>query len=92
MDLSTPNGLRAFLTICLDGPRKRTPTKLAQVMPGWMADAIREHAPEVAAARDAAHEARLAADRAQRAYVRQLEAWIRHPDEVVVTSPEGVAR
>lgn len=79
MDLTTPYGLRAFLVICLDGRRKRTPAKLAATMPDWMAGALQEHAPEVAAARDAAHDAQLAADRAQRAYVRKLEAWIRHP-------------
>jgi hypothetical protein len=77
MDLSTPQGLRAFLILCLDGPRKRTPAKLASVMPTYMVDALQEHAPEVVAARDAAHEAQLAADRAQRAYVKKLEVWIR---------------
>jgi hypothetical protein len=81
VDLSTPGGLREFLVICLDGQRKRTPAKLAKVMPSWMADAVREHAPDVAAARDAAHEAQLAADRAQRAYVGKLEAWIRQPTD-----------
>jgi hypothetical protein len=77
MDLTTPQGLRDFLTLCLDGRRKRTPAKLASVMPTYMVDALQEHAPDVTAARDAAHQAQLAADRAQRAYVKKLEAWIR---------------
>ncbi|MFC8447629.1 hypothetical protein [Kitasatospora sp. NPDC057223] len=83
MDLTTPQGLRGLLVLCLDGRRKRTPAKLASVMPPYMVKALQEHAPDVAAARAAARQAQLAADRAQRAYVKKLEAWIRTPGTTV---------
>jgi hypothetical protein len=80
VDLTTRAGLRHFLLLALDGPRKRTAAKLATFKMPWLLNALREHAPDVIAARDAAEDARRAADRAQREYARQLEQWIRTPN------------
>jgi hypothetical protein len=80
VDLTTRDGLRHFLTLALDGPRKHTPAKVATFKQPWLLDALREHAPDVIAARDTAEDARRAADRAQREYARQLEQWARTPN------------
>lgn len=80
MDLTTRDGLRHFLLLALDGRKKRTAAKVATFKMPWLLDALREHAPEVIAARDAAEDARRAADRAQQAYARRLEQWIRTPN------------
>lgn len=80
MDLTTRAGLRHFLLLAMDGRRPRTAAKVATFRMPWLLDALREHAPEVIAARDAAEDARRAADRAQREYARRLEQWIRTPD------------
>ncbi|MFE2346447.1 hypothetical protein [Kitasatospora cineracea] len=85
MDLTTPEGTRAFLLICLDGRKKRTGAKLATFEMPWFLDAIRQHAPEVIAHRDAAEDARRSADRAQRAYATALETWIRTPNGTTET-------
>ncbi|MGA5820859.1 hypothetical protein ACPC54_23700 [Kitasatospora sp. NPDC094028] len=88
MDLTTSDGTREFLLLCLDGRRKRTPVQLVRVLelqPAF-ADAVDAHAPDLAAlrqqveeARDAEVKAKGAADRARRAYADALETWIRTP-------------
>lgn len=83
MDITTHDGLRAFLLLALDGRKKRTGAKLATFEMPWLLDALREHAPDVIAHRDAAQDARRAADRAQRAYATALEKWVRTPNDTV---------
>lgn len=83
MDLTTRDGLRHFLLLALDGPKKRTAARVATFKQPWLLNALREHAPDVIAARDAAEDARRAADRTQREYARRLELWARatNPEE-----------
>jgi protein involved in temperature-dependent protein secretion len=86
MDLTTPAGTREFLLLCLDGRRKRTAAQLARVMQlqPTFADAVDQHAPEIAVlrrraetAQTAAEKAKAAADRARSEYGKALESWAR---------------
>lgn len=88
MDLTTREGTRSFLLLCLDGRRKRTAAQLVRVLDlqAPMADAVELHAPELADARQALTDARKAAAkangaaaRAQEAYATALETWVRTP-------------
>ncbi|MEU4296385.1 hypothetical protein [Kitasatospora aureofaciens] len=86
MDLTTSAGTREFLLLCLDGRRKRTATQLARVMQlqPTFADAVDQHAPELAVLRRRAEDAQMAAasakaaaDRARSEYGAALESWAR---------------
>lgn len=91
MDITTRDGLRAFLLLALDGRKKRTSAKLATFKMPWLLEALREHAPDVIARRDAAEDARRAADRAQAAYATALESWVRSSDgQAAVERQAGV--
>lgn len=83
LDLDTPDALRAFLRLCLNGRVPRTITKLAKIMPAWAQTVLDEHAPQLIAVRQEAerlraeaNEAQRVYDKAQRAYAKALGAWI----------------
>ena len=84
LDLSTPDSTRAFLRICLNGRIKRTPAKLAQIldMREWLREPTHQHAPHLAPLHAEAERLRLAANRAQAAYVRAMAEWVgEDPDQ-----------
>lgn len=76
LDLSTPESTRAFLHMCLHGRIKRTPEKQVRIMPDWLRGPLHEYAPHLAELHAEAERLRLAADRAQAAYVRAMAQWI----------------
>ncbi|WP_329131613.1 hypothetical protein OG552_10675 [Streptomyces sp. NBC_01476] len=82
--LDTEPEVRAFLKLCLDpGPGfpKRTVAKLAKVMPDWLRGPLAIHAPDLAELRAEAVRLRAEAERADRAYVKALGAWIAKSDQ-----------
>lgn len=78
MDLSSLNHVRKFLALCLDPVHgiKRTPAKLAAVMPDEMIAAVDRYAPHLAELRQAADEAERQARAARKKYADGLAAWI----------------
>lgn len=78
MDLSSPNAVREFLALCLDPGHgvKRTPAKLAGIMPGPLEDALLRFAPHLAQLRREVDEAEQQARAARKKYADGLEAWI----------------
>ncbi|MFZ4266538.1 hypothetical protein [Streptomyces arboris] len=71
-ELSDPEGLRAFLRLCLNpgpGRDKRSVEGLAARMPSFLADSIADHAPHLAALRKTAQDA-------HETYVTALQDWI----------------
>lgn len=80
--LDTESEVRAFLKLCLNpgiGRVKRTPAKLAKVMPGWLREALAPHAPDLAELHADAVRLRAEAERAERVYTKALGAWIGQP-------------
>ncbi|MGW3445619.1 hypothetical protein [Streptomyces sp. NPDC001076] len=88
-DYETPDGLRAFLKLCLDPGHgiNRTPAKLAEVLPEPLARKVAEFAPHVGGLRyfaqvlnEEVDDAQKRAKDAHRAYADALAAWI-HGEE-----------
>lgn len=83
LKLDTETEVRAFLKLCLNpgiGRVKRTPAKLAKVMPEWLREPLAVHAPDLAALHAEAVRLRGEAERAEKAYAKALGAWIGQPD------------
>lgn len=81
--LDTEPEVRAFLKLCLDpgiGRVKRTPAKLAKVMPDWLRGPLAVHAPDLAELHAEAVRLRAEAERAETAYAKALGAWIEQSD------------
>lgn len=78
----TPEGLRGFLKLCLDPGHsiKRTPDRLAEVLPEALASRAAEFAPHLGRLRHEAKTADQRAKEARRAYADALAAWI-HGEE-----------
>ncbi|PSK52420.1 hypothetical protein B0E38_04746 [Streptomyces sp. 111WW2] len=79
MEFQTADRLRDFLALCLDPPGRegRTVDQLAQVMPAWVVEDLREHAPELGALRDELTEAEAVVTERRAAFTAALGAWIR---------------
>jgi hypothetical protein len=79
VQLTTAEEVRAFLRLCLDpgpGRPKRTVAQLAEIMPGWVAGPLHEHAPHLARLGAAVDQAEAAAAAARTALAEALGAWI----------------
>ncbi|MEH0579031.1 hypothetical protein QBA54_32180 [Streptomyces sp. B21-108] len=82
-----PEALRDFLKLCLNPPYgdKRTPVRLAEVLPTPVYQAVIEHAPHLAELRIIARELAKQAEAAHTVYADALAAWIHgeepQPDE-----------
>ncbi|MGW4731770.1 hypothetical protein ACWEQC_21850 [Streptomyces shenzhenensis] len=79
----TPEMLRSFLKLCLDpgpGREKRTPVRLAEVLPEPLARKVAEFSPHVGRLWHSAKAVDERAKAAHRAYADALAAWI-HGDE-----------
>jgi hypothetical protein len=78
MKFETPKEIRDFLRLCLDPGHgiKRTPDKLAAIMPDLVRDRLEEYAPQLAELRQDAERAEGMAGEARTAYVEALSAWI----------------
>ncbi|MFJ1606964.1 hypothetical protein ACIOHS_26875 [Streptomyces sp. NPDC088253] len=78
MNLDTENGVRDFLRLCLDPGHgiKRTPAKLAAVMPGPLEEALMRFAPHLGDLRAEADRQEAEARKARKAYTDALAAWI----------------
>ncbi|MEU3785225.1 hypothetical protein [Streptomyces sp900129855] len=74
----TPEALRDFLKLCLNPPYgdKRTPVRLAEVLPTPVYQAVIEHAPHLAELRIIARELAKQAEAAHTVYADALAAWI----------------
>ncbi|MET8747233.1 hypothetical protein [Streptomyces sp. NPDC004728] len=81
-DYDTPEGLRSFLALCLDPGHgiKRTPDRLAEVLPEALASKAAEFAPHLGRLRHEAKAADQRAKEAHRAYAEALASWI-HGEE-----------
>lgn len=88
MDLSTECSVRDFLRLCLDPGHgiKRTPAKLAGIMPGPLEDAVMRYAPHLAELRDEANRQEKQARKARKAYTDALAAWIADEEPTAETS------
>lgn len=94
MDLSSAAAVREFLVLCLNprGRSKRTPAKLAQVMPDLVRDALESYAPHLAKLRQDAEELERKARAARRAHADALATWIRSSDDEVTAASGGQGR
>lgn len=74
----TPEALRSFLRLCLEPGHgiKRSPEKLAEVLPDPLARKVAEFAPHIGGLRHAAQALDEQAKKARRAYADALTDWI----------------
>ncbi|MFI1702977.1 hypothetical protein [Streptomyces griseoruber] len=84
----TPEALRSFLKLCLDPGHgvKRTPVRLAEVLPEPLARKAAEFAPHLGRLRHDAEALDEQATRAHGAYAEALAAWIHGEDPKPVQS------
>ncbi|MFF4388530.1 hypothetical protein ACFY0G_17385 [Streptomyces sp. NPDC001552] len=77
MDLTSEQGVRAFLRLCIAPPGRegRTFENLARILPDWITEAFTEHAPPLAVLRDAVHKADANAAAARARYAAGLRDW-----------------
>jgi ribosomal protein L34E len=87
----TPEALRAFLRLCLDPGHgiKRSPEKLAEVLPEPLLQKVVEFAPHLGVLRDSAVALDQQTTHAFRAYADALAAWIK--DEEPKPGPMSLA-
>jgi hypothetical protein len=78
VNLDTEKDVRDFLRLCLDPGHgiKRTPAKLAGIMPGPLEDALMRFAPHLGAVQAEADRQEAEARKARKAYTEALAAWI----------------
>lgn len=94
MDLSSAAAVREFLVLCLNPPgrSKRTPAKLAQIMPDPLRDALETYAPHLAKLRQDAEDLERKARSARKAHANALAAWIRSSNDEVTAASGGAGR
>ncbi|MFF5668859.1 hypothetical protein ACFY8S_01765 [Streptomyces hygroscopicus] len=91
-DYDTPEALRAFLKLCLDPGHgiRRSPEKLAEVLPEPLAGKTAEFAPHLKELRHVAQALDEQARKAFREYADALAAWVN--EEEPKTAPVTLAR
>lgn len=94
MDLSSAAAVREFLVLCLTprGRSKRTPAKLAEVMPDLVRDALEGYAPRLGQLRREAEDVERQARKARKAHVDAFATWLRSSDDDVVAASGGQGR
>ncbi|MFD6935289.1 hypothetical protein ACFWAP_03905 [Streptomyces goshikiensis] len=78
MDLTSEQGVRAFLRLCANpglGREQRTFEHMARVLPDFVTDSFTEHAPPLAKLRDSLKKADAAAARARARFAEGLREW-----------------
>lgn len=80
-NFTTAEEIRAFLALCLNPGYgiKRTPAKLAEVMPLELRNRLETYVPQLTDLREEAERLEAAADQARRAHATALEAWVKAP-------------
>lgn len=86
--LTSVEETRAFLVLCLDPGHgiKRTPAKVAEVMPQAIRDHVEADAPRLTALRQEAERLEAAAAQARAAHATAFHRWLTSPD--ATTTPE----
>ncbi|NGO47294.1 hypothetical protein [Streptomyces ureilyticus] len=90
MKLDTEKDVRDFLRLCLDPGHgiKRTPAKLAEVMPDPLHDALVRYAPHLGELRAEADRQEAQARKARKAYADALATWITNEPVAAPDVPE----